>query len=603
MSKYKVVIQLLDKNGDVQYGLNWGQREKRDPNQAYLQLTPEIYKSDFFPEKGSYFIVTTDDHQTLILNRAQKGYGTALQTPENNAIIGKYIRQRLGVESEKEITKEAIKAYGRDSIDIYKIDNIHFTMDFSVASSIAYIPTDSLQQIYFGAPGTGKSHEIKLKTKGKQVIRTTFHPDSDYSTFVGAYKPTTKKDEKIVYEFVQQAFLQAYTNAWREYANVPKGVAPKEQYLVIEEINRGNCAQIFGDLFQLLDRNDSGFSEYPITADSDMKKQLAKSFDGLKISQSEAINSLYDEDDIVRKVLCGEVLLLPNNLYIWATMNTSDQSLFPIDSAFKRRWDWKYMPLHNAEMNWIITVNGMEYDWWNFLERVNDYIGNITNSEDKKLGYFFCNTKDGRINADTFVGKVCFYLWNDVFKIYGFDDPLFKCSDGSTLTFDKFYGAEAGTIREEKVEQFLTNLGLERITGDDEEEDEGLSDDVDFGETPKRQNRTFLSVNYKGQIIEEETGKKTFVRVINKFIEDIGGSQPLIDLGIKRGEYALFAKEQIKGDREKDIDARNSQVLSDSGDCYILTKTNTADKVSTINVVAKRLEIKDVNAIEKETQK
>ena len=220
----------------------------------------------------------------------------------------------------------------------------------------------SCQQIFYGAPGTGKSHRINEETEGESVIRTTFHPDSDYSTFVGAYKPTmgllpicdergqpmkigssVLHKEQIVYEFVDQAFLQAYVNAWKYYAQ--NSFAAKKQFLVIEEINRGNCAQIFGDLFQLLDRNDNGFSDYPINADKDMKKQLRKAFNGIRIDNAESINQLYHGRDIVNEVLAGDILLLPDNLYIWATMNTSDQSLFPIDSAFKRRWEWQYMPI------------------------------------------------------------------------------------------------------------------------------------------------------------------------------------------------------------------------------------------------------------------
>ena len=340
--------------------------------------------------------------------------------------------------------------------------------------------SDSLQQIFYGAPGTGKSHTINEKTKDEDVIRTTFHPDTDYSTFVGAYKPTTKevdlrdlsghkvvengevvKEDRIVYEFVAQSFLQAYVSAWKKYADANED-EPQKQYLVIEEINRGNCAQIFGDLFQLLDRNDRGFSDYPIKADADMKRQLQKAFAGLLIAQKDKINAMYEGKDIVSQVLNGDILLLPNNLYIWATMNTSDQSLFPIDSAFKRRWDWTYMPISDAEKNWIIEVDGNNYDWWQFLEKINEKIGSTTNSEDKKLGYFFCKAQDGVISAKTFVGKVIFYLWNDVFKDYEFGDAIFNDEDGSKLSFDKFYTSE-GTkyeIVEEKVELFLKNLGI-----------------------------------------------------------------------------------------------------------------------------------------------
>ena len=363
-------------------------------------------------------------------------------------------------------------------------------------------PSLSLQQIFYGAPGTGKSHTIKEETKESDVIRTTFHPDTDYSTFVGAYKPTTAllpicdelgqpmkigattlHKEQIVYEFVAQSFLQAYVNAWKKFDKDDK------QYLVIEEINRGNCAQIFGDLFQLLDRNDYGFSDYPIKADADMKRQLHKAFAGLVIAQKDKINTMYEGKDIVSQVLNGDILLLPNNLYIWATMNTSDQSLFPIDSAFKRRWDWTYMPISNAEKDWIIEVDGSKYDWWQFLEKINEKIGSITNSEDKKLGYFFCKAQDGVISAKTFVGKVIFYLWNDVFKDYEFGDAIFNDEDGSKLSFDKFYTSEGknSKVVEEKVALFLKNLGLIPIEISKEESE---IEDED-GNTPESNSRNY----------------------------------------------------------------------------------------------------------------
>lgn len=363
-------------------------------------------------------------------------------------------------------------------------------------------PSLSLQQIFYGAPGTGKSHTIKEETKESDVIRTTFHPDTDYSTFVGAYKPTTAllpicdelgqpmkigattlHKEQIVYEFVAQSFLQAYVNAWKKFDKDDK------QYLVIEEINRGNCAQIFGDLFQLLDHNDYGFSDYPIKADADMKRQLQKAFAGLVIAQKDKINAMYEGKDIVSQVLNGDILLLPNNLYIWATMNTSDQSLFPIDSAFKRRWDWTYMPISNAEKDWIIEVDGSKYDWWQFLEKINEKIGSTTNFEDKKLGYFFCKAQDGVISAKTFVGKVIFYLWNDVFKDYEFGDAIFNDEDGSKLSFDKFYTSEGknSKVVEEKVALFFKNLGLIPIEISKEESE---IEDED-GNTPESNSRNY----------------------------------------------------------------------------------------------------------------
>lgn len=344
----------------------------------------------------------------------------------------------------------------------------------------------SFQQIYYGAPGTGKSHEINRLTKGREVVRTTFHPDSDYSTFVGAYKPTSIEipvrdvtgkvivengnqvtENRIVYEFVEQAFLQAYIKAWNAYMEASEGEKPNDIYLVIEEINRGNCAQIFGDLFQLLDRNGAGFSDYPIQADKDMKKQLAKAFGGKSIADAERINNIY-EKDIVSQVLKGEILLLPNNLYIWATMNTSDQSLFPIDSAFKRRWDWQYTPICEGKskdgqpLGWKIKANGNEYDWWTFIQKINAEIEELTKSEDKKLGYFFCKPINGIISAETFVGKVIFYLWNDVFKDQDLGS-IFHDNEGNELTFNSFYGVDKygkAIVREEVVEMFLNNIKL-----------------------------------------------------------------------------------------------------------------------------------------------
>ena len=335
--------------------------------------------------------------------------------------------------------------------------------------------SDSLQQIFYGAPGTGKSNTIKCEVDQKDLprVRTTFHPDSDYSTFVGAYKPTSVEvpvmtiigkeqipvvnanpEKKIVYEFVPQAFLKAYTGAWKNQ--------DEPFFLIIEEINRGNCAQIFGDLFQLLDRNDeTGLSDYPISPDEDIQKFLLTDkkygFAALTDAQKAAIPI---------EVQSGELMILPKNLHIWATMNTSDQSLFPIDSAFKRRWDWQYMPISDGKKGWQIAVNGKCYDWWQFLQKMNDKIGSTTNSEDKKLGYFFCKAKNGIIDAETFVGKVVFYIWNDVFKDFAEEaGDLFKDIEG-ILTFNKFYtiGVDRkAKVVEEKVERLLQNLGVDEI--------------------------------------------------------------------------------------------------------------------------------------------
>lgn len=359
----------------------------------------------------------------------------------------------------------------------------------------------ALQQIYYGAPGTGKSYEINDLTKAYSTIRTTFHPDSDYSTFVGAYKPVMAestvyglqgepikvsqgddvkvelKEPRITYTFVKQAFLKAYLGAWQKYANGNETAEP--QFLVIEEINRGNCAQIFGDLFQLLDRSDNGFSTYPIEADSDLQNEIKKAFaeggeyaieNGLDVDDAvDGYTSNYGEtlsDDIKN----GRVLLLPNNLYIWATMNTSDQSLFPIDSAFKRRWDWRYVKIADAGKGWKIRCGNEYCDWWKFVKEINKRIAKETSSDDKKLGYFFCKPpKDSsEISEEKFVGKVLFYLWNDVFK--DGDISLFKVSDEpeAEICFDAFYGSD-NKVNIEAIRTFLVGIvGEENIKTNDD---------------------------------------------------------------------------------------------------------------------------------------
>ena len=357
---------------------------------------------------------------------------------------------------------------------------------FNVENKVAKIDIDySIQQIFYGAPGTGKSHAVKTETeaweKRGRVVRTTFHPDSDYSTFVGAYKPTTESVQRydiynkpmtrdevpvmeqiITYEFVEQAFLQAYIDAWKN--------RDEPEFLIIEEINRGNCAQIFGDLFQLLDRGNDGYSEYAIRADKDLQKHLCKAFEDVEIADYPNVKT-------------GKELLLPGNLYIRATMNTSDQSLFPIDSAFKRRWDWKYVPIakgndNGTELNWMIEVDGDLYDWWTFVRTINKHVFDTTNSEDKQLGFFFCKAMDNIISAETFVCKVIFYLWNDVFKDFGFDDKIFEDKEDTEnpkLSFDKFYMAN-GKVNSEKIKIFLSNLGINTSTDRNEDNENGDGD-------------------------------------------------------------------------------------------------------------------------------
>ena len=384
---------------------------------------------------------------------------------------------------------------------------------------------ESLQQIYFGAPGTGKSHEIKKNIGTHKSFRITFHPDTDYSSFVGAYKPTSVEvpmlttlgekaipvkdmegnpltENKIIYTYVKQAFLNAYIEAWKEQANE----TPQPVYLVIEEINRGNCAQIFGDIFQLLDRNTNGFSDYAIVPDADLSRHVKKDLEKLVIANKEAINAIYEEceEDMVDKVVNGKVLLLPNNLYIWATMNTSDQSLFPIDSAFKRRWDWKYIKIADAHENWQIKVGTKTYDWWQFVQAINYFVFDATQSEDKNLGYFFAKAKDSIINAETFVSKVIFYLYTDVFKDYGFSGDIFKGANDDEMTFQSFYNAD-GSPCEAQIIRFIENVMFSdalpetlKVAVSTEDEDMNVYDEDEAIDNRQSSNRDKFMVNGAG---------------------------------------------------------------------------------------------------------
>ena len=427
---------------------------------------------------------------------------------------------------------------GRDSIKCLlmlkeNIDDYYPQNNLKTSKKLEMTNIKNLQQIFFGAPGTGKSYEINELTNGGSVIRTTFHPDSDYSTFVGAYKPVMEetpvygaqgvevaKEKRITYSYVKQAFLKAYLGAWQKYAK--GGETAEPQFLVIEEINRGNCAQIFGDLFQLLDRSDNGFSTYPIEADSDLQNEIKKAFaeggeyaieNGLDVDDAmDGYTSNYGEtlsDDIKN----GRVLLLPNNFYIWATMNTSDQSLFPIDSAFKRRWDWRYVKIADAGKGWKIKC-GTEYcDWWTFVEEINKKIAKETSSDDKKLGYFFCKPPMGSdtITEDKFVGKVLFYLWNDVFK--DGDISLFKVSDEpeAEICFDAFYDSD-NKVNIEAIRTFLVSVvGEENIKTND---DAPIA--VDEDENGNAIDYTKYSFDGKSRLSKKDLGYNIVMKYINE---------------------------------------------------------------------------------------
>lgn len=463
----------------------------------------------FFNFTGSEHIVDFECHSVLNPNLKEdihvefklspsRGDYKIYQNSDGTKDLKDFFLDTLHLESDKNLDDYfAIKKKNSTKYILYYLPkDIIFSNFFSIAANdqILFISEKSdgvkneesdipksRQIIYYGAPGTGKSHKIKealgeyedcpadKKVPKVNIFRTTFHPDSDYSTFVGAYKPTKGKrplyglfgkdtvrmkdgedlfEDMITSKFVPQAFLNAYIRAYQTDENV---------YLIIEEINRGNCAQIFGDLFQLLDRDENGISEYTIKADADLKSFLEE--------------ELGEDNPGIKD---GE-LCLPSNLYIYATMNTSDQSLFPIDSAFKRRWDWEYEPIKYKNTDWKIVIDGTEYSWVSLQRKVNDKILSATSSEDKMLGDYFVNPSDGIITDKVLLNKILFYLWNDVCK--DGEGDIFRTKEGdkeADITFSDLYG----TDKSDKLKAMMNYLQVDvaEYEGGKDMEQENLVD-------------------------------------------------------------------------------------------------------------------------------
>lgn len=276
------------------------------------------------------------------------------------------------------------------------------------------------QIIIYGAPGTGKSYNVdnffkKNNIKDDQVIRVVFHSDYVYSDFVGFITPSTKdKGKEIEYNFEPGPFTIALEKALNNLS--------EDVYLVLEELNRGNTAAIFGDIFQLLDRGDNGRSEYPIT-----NRPIR-----------EYLNDKISSDSFIKLNLGENEITIPSNLKFICTMNTADQNVFVIDTAFKRRFKMKYVPIDFTnktdqlkKLDVISNKNIFDenHTWSEFAEKINEIIDDenysgFSISEDKKLGQYFVHEKDVS-SKQAFCDKVIYYLKNDVFK---YNDNILKDS-------------------------------------------------------------------------------------------------------------------------------------------------------------------------------
>lgn len=256
------------------------------------------------------------------------------------------------------------------------------------------------QIIYYGVPGSGKSHRINEETKAlpdEQKMRVVFHPEYTNADFIGQILPVLE-DTGVRYAFKSGVFTKILIEALKNPS--------KSYYLIIEEINRGNAAAIFGEIFQLLDRGNDGWSSYCIMND-DINYEIRKSAPELNWTENTGIR-------------------LPPNLSLLATMNTSDQNVFTLDNAFQRRWDMKLVENkfegNEAESQRNAEIGGSEVTWEQFQAHINKKIGEISSSmgmssmEDKRLGCWFVKAEDGKIAKDKFAEKVLKYLWDDAFK-------------------------------------------------------------------------------------------------------------------------------------------------------------------------------------------
>ncbi|HLP64189.1 McrB family protein [Flavobacterium sp.] len=322
----------------------------------------------------------------------------------------------------------------KDKLEIIRKEDIYKLI--SKRPLIKSSTKESQQIIYYGAPGTGKSHkvnEILNSLNSNFYERITFHPEFDNATFVGGYKPVSDDNingnNVIKYRFVPQSFTNIYVKAWNDLDN--------HYFLAIEEINRGNCAEIFGEIFQLLDRNNN----YTVSPSNELKNYLNKS--------------------LINKEGISDGLKLPPNLSILATMNTSDQSLFPMDSAFKRRWDWEYIPIcyddipENESFGYDVKIDeNTSFKWIDFIKNVNGVIKTNTNlGMDKCIGNYFIKSNSKEITLKEFINKAVFYLWNDVFKDE--DDSIFE----KGTSYEDFFPIEE--TGKENVLKILKKLNIE----------------------------------------------------------------------------------------------------------------------------------------------
>ena len=313
------------------------------------------------------------------------------------------------------ISEENIKN-AIDYIDSQLPDNEDYLNQLSIKISDSNSVTNEIKKIkapsgenviFYGAPGVGKSHKIEEKCDPSTTIRTVLHPDSQYSDFAGCLKPRMDGG-KVIYDFRTGPFCKAIVNAYQ--------TPEKHHYLIIEEIKRAPAAAVFGEIFQLLDRADDGASRFPVTlSDPDMIETL----------RAQAPSSLV-----------GDQIRIPGNLSLMATMNSSDQAVMPLDTAFKRRWKFEYIPIDfsncpNGKLIVPFSDGDKEVEWKHFAETINHQLESDGIPEDRLLGPWFLSPAELSSTEDakqSLKGKLLMYLWDDVLrhreKTILFDDVI-----------------------------------------------------------------------------------------------------------------------------------------------------------------------------------
>ena len=373
----------------------------QEPRKASAGKTTDLPFKDFF---------TWDDRN----QEPKKLYMGEQYKPQE---YGSYEFADLGLSEEAPVTDQLKQLF-------HLLQNLNSTVKAQQQVHQEQIEADVSRPhnwILFGAPGTGKSYVIDQAAKQYPRCRVTFHPDYTYAQFVGAYKPVPSQQTAsgITYGFVPGPFVNTLTESL-ENPNTP-------HILIIEEINRADPAAVFGDVFQLLDRNDEGSSEYSVRTSQELKDYLQGKLSAnaqktlraliVDLEQSEADAPDYD---------CSEIAI-PNNMYIWASMNSADQGVFPMDTAFKRRWTFQYLPI-DSDNGILQSADGafLSEHWDEIRTNINKLLKSQGRDipEDKLLGPYFLSARelhnddeDAEQNAQNFVhvfaSKVIMYLFED----------------------------------------------------------------------------------------------------------------------------------------------------------------------------------------------